>query len=301
MNKIIYLSMFLMLVPAVLGVETHDISYVIDEDIVKVQHTLATDESMHLLVPEDAYRFDVVVDRKPADFTLSRTDEYKQVSVPLSAGSHEIGISYLTSSFLEKGKHSYFAGTVRTTQTTDTLSVHLTLPEEALLARPLNSLNPPVNPHPSAVETTGRQIMIKWVEENIEPDDVFSMFVVFEEDVEILWYAVIGGMILVFGAALHFYAKHKKTMPAKEKPFSHLLESEQGIVGALLKAKDHTMWQKELQIAVGFTKSKLSRTVRNMEQRGLVRKLPYGATNKIELIARTGHEESKEAETKQEK
>lgn len=287
MNKIIYLLVFLLSIPSVLGIETHEITYTLDNDIVKVEHVLASDDSVRLLVPEDAYNFNVIVDKKASDFMLSRTDKHKQLTVPLSAGSHKIGVSYLTASYLEKGKHAYFAGSFQTTQPTDKLSIYLKMPEEALLARPLNALNPPVNPYPASVETTGRQITIKWVEEDVNADDVFSMFVVYEEERGIIWHVVIGVVIiLIIGALLYFYIKNKKTVHLKEKAFSHLLEPEQAIVDALLKAKDHSMWQKELQIAAGFTKSKLSRTIRNMEQRDLIKKMPYGSTNRIELIVK---------------
>ncbi len=295
MVKLIYLFILLLLIPAALGIEAHDISYTVN-DVVKVQHLLTTtdESSVQLLVPEDAYSFDIVVDKKPAEFTLSRTDQHKQAVIPLSSGSHKVGVSYLTASYLEKGRHSYFVGSLQTTQFTDMLSVYLILPDEALLARPLTALNPPVSPSPASVETTGRQIMIKWAEEDVTADDVFSMFVVYDEERGIIWLVVIGiVIILIIGAVLYFYTKNKKTMPLKEKAFSHLLESEQAIANALLKAKDHTMWQKELQIAVGFTKSKLSRTIRNMEQRGLVKKIPYGATNKIGLITKGEPEETK--------
>lgn len=97
---------------------------------------------------------------------------------------------------------------------------------------------------------------------------------------------MIFGFILLILVFVFLFNTKKKTIPIKDKEFIHLLESEKVIVNALLKSKDHIMWQKELQIAVGFTKSKLSRTIRNMEQRSLVKKTPYGSTNKIELISK---------------
>ncbi len=298
MNKFIFPVVLLLLIPSALAIETHDITYTVN-DIVKVQHLLAgaDESSVQLLVPEDAYNFDVVVDKKPAEFTLSRTDQHKQVVIPLSSGSHKVGVSYLTAAYLEKGRYSYFVGSLQTTQHTDTLSVYLTLPEGALLARPLTALNPPVNPLPVSVGTTGRQIMIKWLEEEVKPSDALSMFVIYEEKSGVLWYLVLAGSVIAaFAAVFYLYARHKKVVPMKKEAFSHLLEPEQRVVDALFKAKDHTMWQKELQIAVGFTKSKLSRAIRNMEQRGLVKKIPYGATNKIELITKGEPEETKEEE-----
>lgn len=296
--------MFLILAPAVLSIDVHDVSYVIDNDIIKVQHNLTvntlTDEPIKLLVPEDAYNFEVIVDKQPTSFTLSKLDEHKQVSIPLSRESHEIKINYLTSSFLENAKYSYFLGVIRTTHPTDVLTASLTLPETALLARPLNAFNPPISPSPFIIETTGRQITIKWAEENVEPKDIFSMFVVYDEDKSLFRYVLIGSIIiLAFGLMFYFYNIHKKTKYAQDTSFSHLLESEQAIVHALLKTKNHTMWQKELQIAVKFTKSKLSRTINNMEMRHLVKKIPYGSTNKIELINENKNIDNKKKETDQ--
>ena len=284
----------LMLTPIVLSIDTHSVSYTIDDDVVKVKHTITTSNSINLLIPEDAYNFEVFVNEKIGEFTLSRTENYKQILIPSLTDSKEIIIAYTTSSFLEKGKKSYFTGTIRTTQKTNKLSVYLILPEKAPLARPLNALNPPVSPKPLSVGTTGRQIIINWVKENVEPGDVFSMFVVYDGRNVNLWYFIIGFItLIIISGIIYFYKKNKQEDTISKTSFPHLLEPEQLVVKALIRAKDNTMWQKELQIAVGFTKSKLSRTIRNMEQRDLVKKIPYGTTNKIELIKKEETEEEK--------
>jgi len=43
------------------------------------------------------------------------------------------------------------------------------------------------------------------------------------------------------------------------------------------------MWQKQLQLKTGFSKAKLSRVIRNLESRSLVKKIPFGNANKIRL------------------
>jgi uncharacterized membrane protein len=43
------------------------------------------------------------------------------------------------------------------------------------------------------------------------------------------------------------------------------------------------LWQKQIQNSTGFSKAKVSRLVRNLESRGLVKKIPFGNTNKIRL------------------
>ncbi|MFP4117530.1 MAG: helix-turn-helix transcriptional regulator [Candidatus Woesearchaeota archaeon] len=293
MNRLIYLWIFVMLVPAVLGIETHDVTYTIN-DVVGVRHLLTTsnESSIELFVPDDAYNFDVAVDDEPAEFNLSRTDDDKEVLIPLSPDSQEIEVSYLTGSFLEEGKHSYFVGSLRTAQYTDELSLDLILPETALLARPLSASSPPVSPSPVSVETGGRQITVKWIEQDMKPDEIFTMFVVYEDTGGVQWNLILITLItIIFAGGFYFYIRYHKVLPIKKKLFSHLLEPEQAVVDVLLKADDNIMWQKELQIALGFTKSRLSRTIRNMEQRGLLKKIPYGATNKIELITKKESEE----------
>lgn len=285
MKKIICLIMCLLLMPTVLGIDLHEISYVVDKNLVQATHTIISDEPIELLVPQDAYNFIVLADDKVINFSLAVVEGNKQIRISHIA-SHEISIYYLSSSFIEKVRHTYFVGTLRTTQATQELIVRLTLPEGALLARPLNALNPAVTPHPHTVETSGRELTITWLEQDKEPGDTFLMFVVYEEEKGFFWQIIVAVLMLLLltGLLNYYFARHKKVEHIKETSFSHLLEPEQAIVNVLVRAKEQTMWQKELQIAVGFTKSKLSRTIRNMQERGLIKKTPYGATNKITLI-----------------
>lgn len=86
MNKIISLLVFLILLPVVLGIETHNITYTIDKDLVQVQHLITTNESVKLIVPEDAHDFNVLVNNHVADFDLLRIDRHKEIFIPLSLG-----------------------------------------------------------------------------------------------------------------------------------------------------------------------------------------------------------------------
>jgi len=63
----------------------------------------------------------------------------------------------------------------------------------------------------------------------------------------------------------------------------HLIESEKKVIEELKKADRNEMWQKQIQTSTGFSKAKLSRVIRNLEARKLVRKIPMGNTNKISL------------------
>lgn len=62
-----------------------------------------------------------------------------------------------------------------------------------------------------------------------------------------------------------------------------LLESEQKVIQCLINAKDQQLMQYQLQKLTGFSKPKLSRVLRSLEQRGLIEKHPRGSTNLIKL------------------
>jgi len=277
----------LLCVPFVWGVELHEVTYEIEKQIAKTEHFLkiVNDSQVTLLVPEDAYNFDVLIDGHPASFDLERTDTYKLVNIDLTPTAHAVEITYLSTAFLEEGIHDYFVGNVIVLQQTKHLVARLILPEGALLARPIDALSPPVSPKPAKVETTGRQISITWEVGDVQPEEQLSLFVVYERAQSFWVYVIAGiiGVLIITGVVWKLQQKRKPALHMGQR-FTHLLDAEQKIVDVLFKVKQNIMWQKELQIATGFTKSRLSRTVRNMEQRGLVKKIPYGTSNKIQLL-----------------
>ena len=73
-------------------------------------------------------------------------------------------------------------------------------------------------------------------------------------------------------------AKKKKKAKGIEM---HLLESEEAVMKAV---KSGAVWQKHIQLKTGFSKAKLSRTLRNLEARRLIKRIPIGNTNKIRLL-----------------
>ena len=78
----------------------------------------------------------------------------------------------------------------------------------------------------------------------------------------------------------------KNISEEKEKTsekYGYLLDTEKKVIEELKKADKNELWQKQIQIATGFSKAKLSRLIRNIEARGLIKKIPMGNTNKIKL------------------
>ena len=96
--------------------------------------------------------------------------------------------------------------------------------------------------------------------------------------------------IVLFFAYQKLIANRKKAVyaepdePAGLEFESHLLEKEKDILQALKAAPNHTLKQKQLQEQLKFSKAKLSRTLKDLQVRGLVEVVPYGNTNLVKLL-----------------
>lgn len=147
-----------------------------------------------------------------------------------------------------------------------------------------------INPKPDNIYSDGRRIILSWEEKNLNEKFEVSVFIkrlAQPVTTVVLFFIVI---LAIFGvASFYLIKKHKKVTRVPT-----LLEKERRIVEALQKAKNRELWQKQLQIGTGFSKARLSRTLRDLEARGIIKKEPVGNTNKILL---TTEEERKKSES----
>jgi len=80
-------------------------------------------------------------------------------------------------------------------------------------------------------------------------------------------------------------SKGKKTKAKKETEImKNLYEEEKQIVRYLLKKKGNEAWTKEIVKNVGISKVKLSRKLRSLEAKEVVKRIPYGNENRIRLL-----------------
>ncbi len=151
-----------------------------------------------------------------------------------------------------------------------------------------------INPQADNIYSDGQRIILKWEEKQL--DEKFEISVISEQITKpfnlnlILIIALIIGILFYVlyikkikkkkqGTAI----KRKKGKSKTEILEGHLIESEKIIVDELKKAEKNQLWQKQLQIKTGFSKAKLSRTIRNLESRNVIKKIPFGNTNTIKL------------------
>ncbi|MFP4116820.1 MAG: helix-turn-helix transcriptional regulator [Candidatus Aenigmatarchaeota archaeon] len=282
-------------VPGAVAAESHDITFEVKDGSVEVGEELVLGndtEELRFFVPGDTYNIRTRIDGDPTTFDLVDEDNKRIMVLDIEESAETASLEYESSEPVDEGSPSYFVYGFRTDRRTENVDIKLVLPEGAVLSGSLDSTTPPVNPQPEEVTTTGKRLVIRWHEEDFEPEDTFSMFVSYEED-SFNWLYLLPLLALGVIAALFFYYRKKRVEEVLDS-FSHLLDKEKKIVEELAKADENTLWQKQLQHRTGFTKSKLSRTVRNLEERNVLEKIPHGTSNKVRLILEGGSDEKED-------
>ena len=176
-------------------------------------------------------------------------------------------LSYITSSIVEKsGNKILFL--VDEPLLNKVEQVNIFLPEGYFL-----SADYPIFPKEYTSETNGRNIIILF--NQMEKNEILFFY---ETNSTNLIYWLIGLIILVGVIASVFYKQVKKKNFTK-----NLQKEERRIMDFLLKQKKNTVWTKDISKELEISKVMLSRKLRNLEEKGLIKREPYGNENKISL------------------
>ena len=224
-------------------------------------------------------------DAKIIDCSENYTQENNLVKVSLTG--KKLLLEYSTDSFIEKTSKTYFTADLNLPAETKNLTVRLILPESSTLEK--------AYPEPR-LTSDGQHIILNWNIQNAKKS--LPIFIVYNEQkgliasIEVVA-GIIGAAIMItfilFLLSLRKNSKIKDILQTKKKiklkgrKELHLLESEASVINFLKKSKG-AAWQKQIQLKTGFSKAKLSRLVRNLESRRLVKRIPLGNTNKIKLL-----------------
>lgn len=131
-------------------------------------------------------------------------------------------------------------------------------------------------------KTDGQEIVIQWDYYNVKTGNVFAFFVSLEDqnkNENYLWAYLI--ITIILAAAIfssYRYLNHKRKDISR-----YLLDDEKRVIKLLKEAEGKSLWQKNIQSTLEFSKAKLSRMIRNLESRSLIEKISIGNTNKIRL------------------
>jgi uncharacterized membrane protein len=263
--KIALILAFFMLMPlaSAQSIKDFNIEIQISGQKTLVNYSIETDmPQIQLILPEDA---------KIIEISANYTQENNEILADIQG--NKLALSYETEEFIEASK--YFTADFQIPET-ENLAIRLILPEQATIEK--------AYPSPE-LTSDGRHIILDWKSQNTND---FPVFVVYNEKTSnlALILAIIAIILIAIPLIIILAKKRKPKIKAKvKKPKEakeiHLLESENAVIKAL---KEGIVWQKQIQLKTGFSKAKLSRTIRNLEARKLVKRIPLGNTNKIKLL-----------------
>ena len=276
MKKILVLGIFLIFLVGTISA-TIETDYYINEKKVLVRHFLDSTSDLELRLPKDFSNLEI-----NSEYKLEEFSKYYLTKIN---STNNLYIKYITQSMIDKSKDRY--SFVSRDYLNKTQNIRLVLPESAILLE--DGL---VFPEPDLISSDGRSVILIWEDYNEKQIVIDYEFL---EEKTFIWYFIILIIILSFVLYLVFQrkifkkkiekikGKNKKTNTKSEAIEEHLIESEKAVISELKKAEKNQLWQKQLQTKIGFSKAKLSRTIRNLESRNLIQKIPLGNTNKIKL------------------
>ncbi len=157
--------------------------------------------------------------------------------------------------------------------------------EEGLVLSGSSSLKP-YSPESGVKGSDGRKIFVEWVKENVVKEDSINANIVFESlptyksvGPDLSLFYLLFGVIIVAIAVLFFY---RTRVGGIETAMTILRDDERKVIG-ILEELGGKAKQRQIQEKGDFSKATLSRLIKNLEERGLLKTERLGRTNRIYL------------------
>lgn len=279
MKKIAIFIVFLMALNVISAI-TYEAEIFKDKALIEID--FGEVNNLEFRLPHDARVFET----DNENYELINFDDYKLLKV---VRDNNLKISYITNSVIDRSrKREFFILNNPFEQEIESLT--LFLPEGAILGEL-------VVPNPDNMLTDGKRITLIWNNFSKEEIVVDYHFV----NGSSFWMYIV---LIVFIAFLIFYLynskkfkkkigvlkEKSKTIKKKSKErrkkdvTRNLFGEEKKIIEYLLNKKGNESWTKELVRELEISRVKLSRRLRNLEQKELIEKIPHGNENRIKLL-----------------
>jgi uncharacterized membrane protein len=291
MKQVLVVALLLVL-PVVFAtnISTSETDIVLEENFARVEHAIT------VLSETEVGNLTLILSSNPEDVQI--TIDGVKVSCllqggfarcgTLPVGRHSVVIKYETSyPIASVGENTVFRYTDRLPYQAESQRVTLTLPVGYIIPRERDKDESfYISPAPADVYSDGQRIILFWEQKGQElPISVIARKVI---GPPLVWigttalFALVAAVLVVWFVLSRVKAPRPRSVRKKKAVVvPALMDNEQRIVEFLKQSGE--VWQKQIQAATGFSKAKVSRIVRNLEERGVITKTIYGNTNKIAL------------------
>ncbi len=244
-----------------------------------------------------AENINVYLDDKKAEYLLDNSSNIVINSDRPLLGKHFLHIDYTSSYPLSRmGKRLMFRYDADPLEMIKGFTLLVKLPLEYAIPQEVDKDDSYfVTPEAGRIYSDGRRTSIVW--QRAEISRKFSVSVLSEKkrnEGQFPAYAAALAITIVGTGIFAFYLrsnlKRKRVplicdFPLKENiAVPNLIESEMIVVDILRSSMGRTMKQRDIQEKSGFSKAKLSRVIRNLEERKVILKKPSGNTNEVTLV-----------------
>lgn len=262
--KKLFLLFILLLLPLVNARELN-LDYNIEYGKVLVNYKFSDTPAFELSLPSDFSALSLYINNKPYN------PEILENIIKLPA-SQEIEFNFLTKDLLERsGQNTFFLSDISIPFNLNS-NIKLTLPENAILSKPLGQ----GSVFPAAkISTDGQRIILEW-----ETNNALSVFVIFKEKKNYIWILI--PLLLIIFSLVILLKKKPKEIKKIVKQQVKLKPDEQKIVD-ILKKKNGECEQVTLQLITSHPKATLSRILKELEERNIIKKISKGKKNIIVL------------------
>ena len=281
MKKLLFFTFILVILFLNFISAESEVNFHIYKDKVLTEYFFDSVSNFTLRIPYDANSIS-------SNVNYSFEDKGNYNSLTILSGEN-VSINFFTESMIDKGGagnyftyNNYFGNFEK---------VKLILPDSAVLVK-----EGIVFRKPNLISTDGRTLTLEWENHSQE-----NLIINYESPLKnnFYWYVLTFFLILIFFIAYELFKTKKlreriiktknnssnKNIQGKKELFvRNLLEDEKKIIEYLLEKKGKESWTKEIMNALNISKVKLSRKLKSLEKKGLIKKIPYGNENKIRLI-----------------
>jgi uncharacterized membrane protein len=271
---------------------------VMDKEVletVKIALTASNESIFEFRVTPEPEGLTVLVNNAIQNCSLVNEIFSSLVSCDIKPGKNTVIAKYVTSYSTIQIQNSERLARHNHIPTYDTrnFSLLIKLPEDANI----NNIGQDIIPKANSITSDGKSIILEWSKDEVrEPFGVTVLFHKTSTSSQILFALLVAGI----GATIATFFISRKNIPLLlEKKESHpdeilqqrnnshliypdLIESEKKVVESL-KANYNVLRQRELVDITGFSKAKMSRLLKQMEERKIVYTKPYGNSKKIYL------------------
>lgn len=268
MNKVLLILLLLMSLPFVSADMNIDIS-ISENDIV-------SEDFLIVFIAEQEYdSFDFISVAEPLSikydgiFDISTEEEGYIITFhkDIKQGINEVEFTILYDNLIQKSGDGKVLRSSFLSIESDQINISLELPEGFFL-----SGEPSTSPEPTSITSDGKKINLEWIF-----TEKGSIVVFYETtNTNLLPYFII--LILIMTGVALYLIIHKGKMSRKIDEM--LSEDEKKI---LLEIKNGLKKQKDIAKKLEFSKSKMSKVVRKLEEKGLIQRIPHFKTNILKI------------------